>query len=92
MKTINPENLLSEKQSRECYAAAFRALQNGRHGADLIFTAEFGAQIVPAGIRGDLLVFENMELDAFGDWKISETTEDQFVDGCMEAFGNVSYR
>lgn len=86
--------MFNKKQSRDIYRAAYRAMTEHSASMDVVFYFEdetarpIASGAWPSGCA--VVVMENVSPSDFGPLFDPETcTEDEFVDMCMECFGNV---
>ena len=87
MKTI----YLSESESIECYAAVYQIIKHdGEYGCDVVID-RITRDVRGTGCKfsGEDVVFRNVDVSGFGDWDIATTSEEEFVNGCMDAFGRI---
>jgi hypothetical protein len=84
---------LSDDASRNIYRAAYDGFERGFSSFEVCYWSEDDdARPMSSGCSyqaGGIAIFENVSESDFGDWSIEDTTEDEFVDYCMDVFGNI---
>jgi hypothetical protein len=84
----------NREHSQAIYRAAFQAMTEHSRPMDVIFHSDGTARPVASGCAREYhavtLVMENVQPSDFGpDFDPETCTEDEFVDMCMECWGNV---
>jgi len=82
--------ILTRDESEECYRAAYRGFgTHWRSGFDVGIDEHGTAYPIASSCvySGDTTVMRNVSESDFGDWAYPETTEDEFVEGCLDCFG-----
>jgi hypothetical protein len=83
--------MLTKQESENCYRAAYEGFEKGFSGGefDVILGEDGDALSLSSGVRypNYTRIFSNVHMSDFGAWSMEDTTEDEFVDYCMECFG-----
>jgi hypothetical protein len=84
---------LTETESRNCYRAAYNGFDRGfaEGQFDIVMASDGDARPISSGcaLPDHAVIFRNVSESDFGQWDRAETTEDEFVDLCMDAYGRI---